>query len=83
MWAGAPLLSQFPGNYYPADLLSVGFANYDNGNGGDYHLTAQSPFKGQASDGTDPGANIGALDAILATAIGGSTTPAGPGPNGQ
>lgn len=83
VWAGAPLLSQFPGNYYPAALLDVGFANYDNGNGGDYHLTAQSPFKGQASDGTDPGANIDTLGTILATAIGGSTTPAGPGPNGQ
>ncbi len=83
VWAGAPLVSQFPGNYYPSSLLNVGFANYDNGNGGDYHLTAQSPFKGQASDGTDPGANIDTLNTILATAINGSSTPAGPGPNGQ
>lgn len=83
VWAGAPLLSQFPGNYYPSNLLSVGFANYDNGNGGDYHLTAQSPFKGQASDGTDPGANFDTLNTILTTAINGSSTPAGPGPNGQ
>jgi hypothetical protein len=83
VWAGAPLASQFPGNYYPSSLLSVGFANYDNGNGGDYHLTAQSPFKGQASDGIDPGANIDALNTTLGTAINGSSTPAGPGPNGQ
>jgi hypothetical protein len=33
-----------------------------NAAGGDYHLAASSPYKGQATDGTDPGADI---DAVL------------------
>jgi PKD repeat protein len=37
---------------------NVGFANYNNGVGGDYHLLTSSPFKGLALDGDDPGANI-------------------------
>jgi hypothetical protein len=43
----------------------VGFVNYNNGNGGDYHLQASSPYKGKASDGTDPGADIDAVNAAI------------------
>ncbi len=45
----------------------IGFVNYQNGNGGDYHLLPSSPAKGAASDGSDLGANV---DAVL-TAISG------------
>ncbi len=83
VWAGAPGASQFPGNYYPDSLANVGFTNYDNGNGGDYQLTSQSPFRGLATDGTDPGVNIGTLNQKTVTAISGATTATGPGPNGQ
>lgn len=41
----------------PAAMANVLFTNYNNGLGGDYHLQASSPYKNQASDGTDPGAN--------------------------
>ena len=46
------------GNLFSTSWSNVGFANYNDGNGGDYHLADSSPFKGQALDGTDPGANI-------------------------
>jgi len=39
--------------------------NYNNGIGGDYHLSANSPFKGKASDGSDPGANIDQVNAAV------------------
>jgi hypothetical protein len=37
---------------------AIDFTNYNNGNGGDYHLSPSSPYKGAALDGADPGANI-------------------------
>ncbi len=37
---------------------AVDFTNYNHGSGGDYHLSASSPYKGAALDGTDPGADI-------------------------
>jgi hypothetical protein len=42
---------------------SIGFVNFKNGDGGDYHLLPTSPAKGAASDGTDLGADV---DAVLA-----------------
>lgn len=51
-----------PGNFFPATMLNVGFVNYNGGQGGDYHLTATSPYYLAATDGTDIGAN---LDTIL------------------
>jgi hypothetical protein len=54
------------------------FRNYNNGVGGDYHLVAGSPYAGAATDGTDIGANIDTLNAHIATAISGNTTPIGP-----
>jgi hypothetical protein len=41
---------------------AIGFVNYNQGNGGDYHLTSSSPAIGAASDGTNLGANV---DAVL------------------
>ncbi|MGD0414423.1 MAG: putative Ig domain-containing protein [Terriglobales bacterium] len=53
------------GNFFPATVNDVGFVNYNNGNGGNYQLQASSPYKGKASDGTDPGANIDAVNAAI------------------
>jgi hypothetical protein len=41
--------------------------NYQNGNGGDYHLLPNSPAKGAASDGKDLGADV---DAVLSAVKG-------------
>jgi hypothetical protein len=53
------------GNLFPATVSDVGFVNYNNGGAGDYHLRSRSPYKGKASDGTDPGADIDAVNAAL------------------
>jgi hypothetical protein len=45
---------------------AVGFANYNNGKGGDYHLISSSHYKNKASDGKDPGADINAIQAATA-----------------
>jgi hypothetical protein len=60
MYAGGTAKSYPTGNAFPADLGSVGFVDAANG---DYHLASSSPYKGQATDGSDPGANI---DAVMA-----------------
>jgi putative Ig domain-containing protein len=58
--------SKWPGgNFFPVTVNDVGFTNFTNGNGGDYQLQANSPYKGKASDGTDPGADINALNAAI------------------
>jgi hypothetical protein len=46
------------GNLFAPNWAGVGFVNYNNGNGGDYTLSDESPFKGKALDGSDPGADI-------------------------
>ena len=43
------------------DLNNIGFVNFNNGNGGDYHLLMTSPFKNAGSDGKDLGADIDGL----------------------
>jgi hypothetical protein len=51
------------GNYFPADVTAVHFANYAGGN---YTLAADSPYKNAGTDGTDIGANgTPAMNAIL------------------
>ena len=58
--------SKWPaGNFFPATVDAVGFVNFNNGIGGDYHLQANSPYKGKASDGRDPGADIDAVNAAI------------------
>ena len=58
--------SKWPGgNFFAATVSDVLFTSYSSGNGGDYQLQASSPYKGKASDGTDPGADINALNAAI------------------
>lgn len=67
---GAPPAFQAPkwpaGQFFPATVGAVGFANYNNGIGGNYALSSSSPYKDKASDGTDPGADITALGQAIA-----------------
>jgi hypothetical protein len=59
--------SSYPAdNHFPATAAAVGFANYRNGNGGDYHLQNSSPYKNAGTDGKDLGADMDALEAALA-----------------
>jgi hypothetical protein len=48
-------------NMFPANPAAVQFVNYNNGNGGDYHLLSSSPYKDAGSDGKDLGADIDAI----------------------
>ncbi len=50
-------------NYCPADRNAVGFEAWQSGN---YRLSPSSPFKGRATDGSDPGADIDLVDARTA-----------------
>jgi hypothetical protein len=53
------------GNFTTGGLDSIGFVKLNGGLDGDYHLAASSKFKGKATDGRDPGADV---DVVL-TAI--------------
>ena len=48
-------------NKFPAEVSSVQFVDYNNGNGGDYHLLSSSPYKSAGTDGKDLGADIDGL----------------------
>jgi hypothetical protein len=52
------------GNLFPPDPSGV-FIQYNNGNGGNYELQSDSPFKNKGTDGRDLGADIAGLDAVL------------------
>jgi len=56
------------GNFFPADATDVQFVNYNNGNGGDYHLAASSSYKNAGTDGKDLGADIDGIDAAISGA---------------
>jgi hypothetical protein len=59
--------SAYPsGNFFPATIRAVGFMNFNNGNGGDYHLQSASPYKNAGTDGKDIGADIDAIQAAIA-----------------
>ena len=66
--------SRWPASTWPAgntlmtDPTSVGFVNFHNGNGGDYHLKPGSACKNAGSDGKDLGADMTALGAAIAGA---------------
>lgn len=45
------------GNFFYSPT-AIGFVNFNNGDGGDYHLLPSSPAIGAASDGTNLGANV-------------------------
>jgi hypothetical protein len=54
------LYSDFPGNFFPNSVAEVGFVNPA---GGDFRLAPGSPYKGQATDGGDIGAELGVASA--------------------
>ena len=63
---GAP---NYPaGNFFPANTGAVGFVDYAGGN---YRLSASSPYKNAAGDGKDLGADINAVDAATLCALNG------------
>ncbi|HKF65916.1 MAG TPA: carbohydrate-binding protein, partial [Vicinamibacterales bacterium] len=62
--ASADPASYPSGNYYPANLGAVGFVNLAGGN---YRLATWSPYVRAATDGTDVGANIDAIDGAAGT----------------
>ncbi len=62
------------GNFYPATLDAVGLvgggaAAYAITDPSNLALAASSPYKGKATDGTDPGANIAAILAAVAGVV--------------
>lgn len=63
----SPSSSWPAGNFFPASTSNVQFVNYKNGNGGDYHLLASSPYKNAGTDGKDLGADV---DAVLSATAG-------------
>jgi hypothetical protein len=54
------------GNFFPKDAKAVGFVSFSEGNGGDYHLRANSPFKNKGTDGKDLGADVDAVMTAIA-----------------
>lgn len=58
-----------PGNFNPATIVDVRFADAANGN---YELLPTSPLKGKGTNGKDPGVDMAQLRAHLS---GGSTAP--------
>jgi hypothetical protein len=64
LWGDASVASRYPtGNFFPAGLSGVGFVG-----SGDFRLAPASPYTGVASDGTNPGADFGAIQARTASA---------------
>ena len=58
------LAARYPaGNFYVNSPSEIGFVDLANQN---YRLAPSSKFRGRASDGTDPGCDINALEAALA-----------------
>lgn len=54
-------------NFFPVNAAAVQFVNYNNGNGGDYHLQPSSPYKNAGTDGMDLGADV---DSVLSAIAG-------------
>ena len=60
------LPSKWPaGNYFPQSTAAVQFLNFNNAQGGDYHLLSSSPYKNAGSDGKDLGADVSAIQAAI------------------
>jgi hypothetical protein len=55
-----------PDNYYPATVGDVGFMNQTSG---DYRLNPTSPYSGLATDRSDAGADIAAVEAATAGVV--------------
>jgi hypothetical protein len=60
---GAPLPT---GNFEEPNPEAVGFVNFNNGNGGDYHLLPTSSQRNASTDGKDPGADVDAMQTATA-----------------
>ena len=74
--AGGASSTNWPaGNFFPASLDAVAFVNRT---GGDYHLSATSPYRNAGTDGKDLGADIDALNEATACALDGACTGAPP-----
>ena len=58
-----------PDNFFPPSLTDVKFVDLAHG---DYHLARSSPYNNMATDGTDVGADIDALEAATAGVISGT-----------
>jgi hypothetical protein len=64
--------SSYPPSAWPANNMfaqtvdDVGFTNFNNGNGGNYELLPNSPYKNIGTDGKDLGADIVGLNQALA-----------------
>jgi len=69
-------LTKYPGNFNSVDTASVGFVGGANPvNVSDFALLSTSPFKGRATNGTDPGADIATVLSLTKNAISGSGHP--------
>jgi hypothetical protein len=64
--SAAPAAKWPSGNFFPSDAAAVQFANYNGGNGGDYHLQPSSPYKNRGRDGKDLGADVDAVESANA-----------------
>jgi hypothetical protein len=54
------------GNLFPQTVDDVDFTNFNNGDGGNYELLPNSPYKNKGTDGMDLGADIVTINANLA-----------------
>jgi len=66
-----PLDSRYPDDFIVSSHSAIGWIDETNGN---FELSGSSPYKGMASDNTDPGVDMAALTA----ALGGTTVTASP-----
>jgi hypothetical protein len=64
--SGFPSSTWPTGNFFPTNAAAVQFVNYNNGNGGDYHLLSTSPYKNAGTDGQDLGADINTIQSLTA-----------------
>jgi hypothetical protein len=59
--------STYPANnFFPSTLANVGFVDL---NGGNYRLSASSPYLGKGYDGREIGADMNQLDALTRNAV--------------
>lgn len=73
-----PSFGNYPANnFFPANNAAVSFVDFA---GGDYRLQTSSTYHNAASDGTDIGADIDAIDAAIAGTEGGGSAPVLTGP---
>ncbi|MGB6386084.1 MAG: hypothetical protein WBD25_20270 [Terriglobales bacterium] len=54
------------GNLFPQTVEDVEFTDFNNGDGGNYQLMPNSPYKNKGTDGMDLGADIVTINANLA-----------------